>query len=825
MKIFIPIIFILLSFESYSQIIIRGAKNTEIIETNKNKAEVKEIKELNFTKSKEETVKPTYVSTNYIKNSKVETKEDKIEINISGNELNAPEKKILVIDLDKAKQNIDSTKNYNTNTNNFAVKETNSAGIFITKDENTTKTSSNISGTPVSGTNITGTQVTDTEAVSKQTNNLDLTNKPNFSSTNNNNNNNTPPKATETPILTPVSVADTEKLIVEEEDLSTIKFSNTENTPNTEEENFRKQNTESGIFIESPKTVASKTYTTETREEKELKPEEELELNDEKDFFVADENDESNEFENTKASGGNLNNLANLNTQAENKHSEKPIENLNDISAIDETGTENTKNPKSGSWSVSLRAGIPAIIGDVNSRAGYGVSLGVQKAMGHVFSLRFEALALETYGLSATKKNNTFPNYKTRFTDYTLQGVFTLNNLNFYTKEPKVLYNIIVGGGLATRYTWIDIKNESGILYNYDNINTSTRKETLATLNAMMDRKYETSIPKDADKMSIKNTNILPTIVFGFGIDVKLSEKFDLNLATRFSNHFDDNLDGLKSGKNTDWMSFSSLGLTYKFGSKNKSLLWTNPVYTQAEEIEDLKKKVNTGDLLKDEDKDGIADIFDQDLNTPEKVAVDSRGIPSDIDRDGVPDFEDAQPFTPIGAQVNEKGIALDSDNDGIADIFDLEKNTIAGNQVDANGRSIKTTNEAANKAKINITAGDSDFDLIFFDLNASRINKEFYSILYKVSRHIQANPNSKLQITGFTDVLSTEKYNLDLSEKRANAVYSMLVQMFKVDPNNLSTRFEGEKNPIIEGLPKQKDYSMEAAYYINRRVEIKILK
>jgi OOP family OmpA-OmpF porin len=106
-------------------------------------------------------------------------------------------------------------------------------------------------------------------------------------------------------------------------------------------------------------------------------------------------------------------------------------------------------NPKKGNWSVGLKFGIPTIIGDVNTKAGYGMSLKVQKAFGHLFSLRFEALALETYGLNTDLTNGTYANYKTRFSDYTLQGVFSLNNLNFYKKEPKVLYNVIIGGGIA----------------------------------------------------------------------------------------------------------------------------------------------------------------------------------------------------------------------------------------------------------------------------------------------------------------------------------------------------------------------------------------
>lgn len=503
-------------------------------------------------------------------------------------------------------------------------------------------------------------------------------------------------------------------------------------------------------------------------------------------------------------------------TKETNPKKNSNSENLNALNSLSEKETK-PSNPKKGSWSVGLGTGLPIIIGDMESRFGYGASITVQKAIGHVFSLRFQAIALETFGRDNKLVDNTYSNYKTRFSDYTLQGVFTLNNLNFYKKEPKVIYNLIAGAGLATRHSWMDRFDENASLYSYDAIPKGDK--TTKALNDLFDKNYETIVTKDPNFMSIKNTNILPSVVFGAGIAIKLSKTLDLNLESRMSYHFNDNLDAHQRGTDKDWMSFTTLGLTLKIPSKNESMLWTNPAYSNIEEIKYLKKKVAEGNLLKDEDKDGIADIFDQDLNTPEMVAVDSRGVPADMDRDGVPDYKDAEPFTTIGAQVDANGVALDSDNDGIADVLDLEKNTLLGNQVDANGRTINTVKD------LEIIKDNSDFEIIFFDINSFKIKKEFYSELYKISKYITGNPTTKIQITGHTDVLASEKYNLDLSEKRANAVYSALIELFKISSNNLITKYVGEHEPLIEGLPKIKDINLAPAYYLNRRVEFKILK
>ena len=531
-----------------------------------------------------------------------------------------------------------------------------------------------------------------------------------------------------------------------------------------------------------------------------------------------DTNKESGIFFNTENKTNKEEKVENENVIIENNTLENEETTENNNLETKTSKSNSTITNKKGSWSVGLGFGLPAVLGDFDSKFGYGMNLNIQKAMGHVFSLKFQAIVLETYGISHKKVNNKFPNYKTRFSDYTLQGVFTLNNLSFYKKEPKVIWNFFGGAGLATIHSWQDNLDANETKYNYDNISTNSKKETFEELKAIMDGKYETIIAKDENLMSIKNTNILPAVVVGLGTSIKLSKTLDLNIETRLSYYFNDNLDARKAGKHNDYLSYTSLGLTYKFPSKNKNLLWTNPVYSNIEEIQELKKKVDDGDLLKDEDKDGIADIFDQDLNTPEKVAVDSRGIPSDIDKDGVPDYKDSEPFTPLGAQVDENGIALDSDNDGIADVQDQEDNTLAGTQVDSQGRTIFNNKKSHQDIRAN-----SDFELVLFDLNSFRVKREYYKDLYKIVRHIEANPSAKIEITGFTDIQGSEDFNLNLSEKRANSVYKVLIELFKIPSANLITNFLGEKNPIIENTSSNLD--MSSAYYLNRRVEFRIVE
>lgn len=61
---------------------------------------------------------------------------------------------------------------------------------------------------------------------------------------------------------------------------------------------------------------------------------------------------------------------------------------------------------------------------------------------------------------------------------------------------------------------------------------------------------------------------------------------------------------------------------------------------------------------------------------------------------------------------------------------------------------------------------------------------------------------NEQITIVGYTDKIGTEEYNLDLSERRAQAVREYLVER-GVSEQNIQTAARGESNPIVscEGL------------------------
>ena len=98
-----------------------------------------------------------------------------------------------------------------------------------------------------------------------------------------------------------------------------------------------------------------------------------------------------------------------------------------------------------------------------------------------------------------------------------------------------------------------------------------------------------------------------------------------------------------------------------------------------------------------------------------------------------------------------------------------------------------------------------------FFDYNSSSLKPGAYTEISRVSSILNKYPHTRIQIAGHTDSKGSEQYNLDLSNRRAEAVKNALVQR-GVDPMRIEAIGYGESMPIS---------SSDA---MNRRVEVIIV-
>jgi outer membrane protein OmpA-like peptidoglycan-associated protein len=99
-----------------------------------------------------------------------------------------------------------------------------------------------------------------------------------------------------------------------------------------------------------------------------------------------------------------------------------------------------------------------------------------------------------------------------------------------------------------------------------------------------------------------------------------------------------------------------------------------------------------------------------------------------------------------------------------------------------------------------------------FFKFNSSEIEKTFEKKLIALVDYLNQNENYKVKITGFTDNVGGEQYNLDLSLRRAESVKKFLMK------NNCKCLIDIEGKG--ETTPKY-DNDVEKSRSKNRRVEI----
>ena len=103
----------------------------------------------------------------------------------------------------------------------------------------------------------------------------------------------------------------------------------------------------------------------------------------------------------------------------------------------------------------------------------------------------------------------------------------------------------------------------------------------------------------------------------------------------------------------------------------------------------------------------------------------------------------------------------------------------------------------------------------IQFESGKNVIKKSSYSILDKVVKVMKENPSYNLEINGHTDSQGAAATNLELSQKRSDAVQAYLTKG-GVEASRLTAKGFGETMPVA-------DNATAAGKAKNRRVEFKV--
>jgi OmpA-OmpF porin, OOP family len=213
-----------------------------------------------------------------------------------------------------------------------------------------------------------------------------------------------------------------------------------------------------------------------------------------------------------------------------------------------------------------------------------------------------------------------------------------------------------------------------------------------------------------------------------------------------------------------------------------------------------------------DTDGDGVADSHDQCLLEPEDKDgyLDEDGCPDlDNDADGILDTADKCPNQPEdydGFQDDDGCPDPDNDGDTVADVNDFCPNTPGYPGGDKPGCPRKNSTVIVTKTEIKIT------QQIQFEFNRAVIRPVSFKILDEVVDVLKQNPKITLEVQGHTDNIGGAAYNQNLSEKRAAAVKTYLVQ-HGIDSSRLTSKGYGLTRPLLPN-------TTEANRALNRRVQ-----
>jgi outer membrane protein OmpA-like peptidoglycan-associated protein len=105
--------------------------------------------------------------------------------------------------------------------------------------------------------------------------------------------------------------------------------------------------------------------------------------------------------------------------------------------------------------------------------------------------------------------------------------------------------------------------------------------------------------------------------------------------------------------------------------------------------------------------------------------------------------------------------------------------------------------------------------DDVLFDFDRSNIKPEAAQILDRLVTFMNENRDKKAALSGHTDNVGTEAYNLKLSERRVNSVRDYVVKK-GVESGRISGQGFGESKPIADNKTAEGRAK-------NRRVEIKV--
>ena len=141
----------------------------------------------------------------------------------------------------------------------------------------------------------------------------------------------------------------------------------------------------------------------------------------------------------------------------------------------------------------------------------------------------------------------------------------------------------------------------------------------------------------------------------------------------------------------------------------------------------------------------------------------------------------------PAPVVVPVKPAPVDTDKDGVVDANDKCPNTNAAFKVDATGCPVMLTE--AVEIQMNVK----------FANNSSIVTAANFSEIQKVADFMKQFDKTEVSVEGYSDDRGRAAYNKTLSQQRADAVRTTLINEFKIPADRITAIGYGEENPIAD--------------------------
>lgn len=256
-------------------------------------------------------------------------------------------------------------------------------------------------------------------------------------------------------------------------------------------------------------------------------------------------------------------------------------------------------------------------------------------------------------------------------------------------------------------------------------------------------------------------------VPLGVGVTYKLDKNDRVNLNAEFGYRFgqSDELDGGLTN-NASSYTFSSLGILYNIGKPTVS-----------------PQKITT-DMVREDLQEEMTNKINNELS--DKIKEETKPLKDDLAKQSLQVVANQEQLEILQEELESRTNAI-KEQMGLPNQDGVGSTIVRGTGV-----------------------GGIDVSSIYFAFNSTYITPAMEREIAVIAKVLKKNKKLKCDVVGNSSNVGSPEYNLQLSQKRAEAVLNLLVDEFKISADRLTLSNNGLEEPLAENIKR-----------INRRVDL----